>query len=356
MSTIDNTTFASLREAAELAISCRDVRFMFVGEPGIGKTSQVGYMQEVTGMDAAILSVPDMDVGDIAMPVIDHDTRTTRYYPNARFKLQDGKPLIICLDEYTKGHDPVKNMLHPMFETFRPRLGDLMIPEGSIIFLTGNLASDGVGDAMQAHTRGRLTVVPVRKPGNEEWIRDFASPRGLEPVIIAWASQHAHAFASYTDGDQNGNELIFNPHKVQDGYVCPRTLENASRIIKRRENFSYNALACALAGVVGKPAAESITSFIRHNDQLPAWRDIIEAPTKTPIPKDQGALAVLVYGAIERVTSKDMLDAFLDYIVRADEEWQSIFCLGMARNKAKQSIAFGSKRFAKWISDNEDLL
>lgn len=356
MSIIDNTHYISLRDFAELAINCRDVRFMAVGEPGIGKTSQVGYMQEVTGMDAAILSVPDMDLGDVAMPVIDHDTRTTRYYPNARFKLQDGKPLIICLDEYSKGTDPVKNMLHPMFETFRPRLGDLLIPDGSIIFLTGNLSTDGVGDAMLAHTRGRLTVVPVRKCSSEEWIRDFASPRGLHPIIIAWVSQYPHAFASYTDGGQDGNELIFNPNKIQDGYVCPRTLEIASRLISKREHFSYSALAGALAGAVGKPAAESITSFIRHNDQLPAWRDIIERPQNTPVPTDPGALAVLTYGAIERVTSKDMLEAFLDYISRADEEWQCVFCLGMARSKAKQGVAFASKRFAKWVSDNEDLL
>ena len=47
------------------------------------------------GHNASYIDVPNMDLGDIAMPVVDHDTRVTRYYPNARFRLHEGKPVIV---------------------------------------------------------------------------------------------------------------------------------------------------------------------------------------------------------------------------------------------------------------------
>lgn len=357
MTAINHQHTVSLREAAELTLACRNVRFLWQGEPGIGKTSQVGYMQDVTGMDAAIISVPDMDLGDVAMPVIDHNTRTTTYYPNARFKLQDGKPLIIVLDEYTKGTDAVKNMLHPMLETFRPRLGDIPIPEGSIIYLTGNLTDDGVGDYMLAHTRGRLSVITVRKPSAEEWCL-HAVNRGFHPVTIAWANRHQHAFASYIDGGQDGNELIFNPRKVQDGYVCPRSLELASNIIKGRDTagFGYAALQAGVVGAMGAPGGESVMAFLRHHDALPSWEEILAHPTTTAVPDDPGALAVLTFGAVERVKTRDELEAFAKYIKRVDEEWQCLFCLSTARHPTKQPLLMSSKVFAEWVIKNADLL
>jgi hypothetical protein len=87
------------------------------------------------------------------------------------------------LDEWTKAMTPVKNMTHPMFEVDNPRLGDLPIPEGSYIFLTGNLETDGVGDSMQAHTKQRLTRIELMKPDAEYWIENYAVPNNLNLLL-----------------------------------------------------------------------------------------------------------------------------------------------------------------------------
>jgi hypothetical protein len=345
----------TLEQAVSLIVSARNCRFNLKGEPGIGKTSIVKSLQKATGMDAAIMSMPDMDLGDIAMPVIDHESRTTRYYPNARFKLHLGKPVIICLDEWSKAPDPVKNMTHPLLDTFRPRLGDVPVPEGSIIFLTGNLESDGVGDSMKAHTRMRVVNTHVAKPDNEAW-KKWASGNDIHPVVIAWADRYPHAFASYTDDGQKGNEFIFDPQRQREGYVTPRTLELASNIIHAREGFDTHSLGVALAGAVGRPAAESLKSFIRHQDSLPPWTEILKTPTTAKLPKDPGAMAVMVFSSIERITKGTELDAVLQYLSRTDEEWQSVFCLGMAHHEAKSSFTFTNKTFANWVEKNQDLL
>jgi len=122
----------TLKQAASLIKTNPETRFLLQGEPGIGKSSILESIAKDMGYDHAYIDVPNLDLGDIAMPVIDHATKTTRYYPNARFKIHEGNPLCIMLDEYTKGADPVKNMLHPMFEKANPRLGDISIHPDTI--------------------------------------------------------------------------------------------------------------------------------------------------------------------------------------------------------------------------------
>ena len=142
---------------------------------------------------------------------------------------------------------------------------------------------------------------------------------------------------------------------MQGAVVTPRTLELASNVVWARDKFDHTALHAALAGTVGEAAAASIASFIAHQDSLPSWKEITESPKTAKIPEESGALAVMVYAAMERVT-KDTLPAFLTYISRADAEWQCIFCIALARNKNKQAMAFQCKSFAEWVSKNEDLL
>jgi hypothetical protein len=354
MTTVTTRTTVTLKQAAALIMACPNNRFNLRGEPGIGKSAIIKLLAQRTGYNPVFIDVPNMDLGDIAMPVIDHETKTTKYYPNARFQFHLGKPVIVMLDEFSKGADPVKNMLHPLLEVNNPRLGDEPVPQGCIILMTGNLSSDGVGDGLKAHTKMRITELEVAKPNSTEWI-EWAAENDIAPVVMAWVDRNPHALASYRDGDQQGNPFIFMPNVVQGAVVTPRTLELVSNVIKQREHFDHHSLHAALVGTVGDAAASSIASFIAHQDSLPAWKDIVGKPSTTPIPKEQGALAVLVFAAMERV-DKTTLTPFLEYIKRADEEWQCIFCLALARSQSKQSMAFSCKAFADWATKNADLL
>ena len=179
----------TLKQAANLIKTNPETRFLLQGEPGIGKSSLLENLADSLGYDYAYIDVPNMDLGDIAMPVIDHETKTTRYYPNARFKVHENKPVVIMLDEFTKGADPVKNMLHPMLEKANPRLGDISLHEKNIVFLTGNLTTDGVGDSLKAHSRNRLVPVTISKPTAEEWL-EWAIPNGVEAEVCAWVHQY----------------------------------------------------------------------------------------------------------------------------------------------------------------------
>lgn len=355
MSQINFGKNVSLAEAAQLILATPNVRYLLLGEPGIGKSSLLGWLSsQRPDYNTAYIDVPNMDLGDIAMPVIDHETKTTRYYPNARFRLHEGKPVIIMLDEYTKGFDPVKNMLHPMLEVHNPRLGDLPIASDSIVFLTGNLSSDGVGDHLKAHTRNRLVHLTVRKPTAEEWLV-WAANNDIEPVVMAFVHQFPHVLASYLDEGQENNLYIFQPSKVQDAVVSPRSLERLSNIVRVRAQFSADTLIAAMKGAVGEAAARDMQAFIEYQDQLPTWESVIKHPKTAPVPDGAGATAVMIYGALERM-DKSNINPWMEYLSRMEPEWQAAFCISLAKKPSKQGIAFSNAAFADWVQANEDIL
>jgi hypothetical protein len=41
---------------------------------------------------------------------------------------------------------------------------------------------------------------------------------------------------------------------------------------------------------------------------------------------------------------------------RFDAEWQAVFAINIAKNPAKQAIAFSSSAFKDWVVKNQDLL
>lgn len=345
----------TLAQSAKIILSTPSNRYLLEGEPGIGKSSLIKTLAAaLPNHSTAYIDVPNMDLGDIAMPVIDHETRTTRYYPNSRFQLHLGKPVITMLDEYTKGADPIKNMLHPMLEVVNPRLGDIPVHDQSITFLTGNLSSDGVGDSLKAHSRNRIIPLRVRKPDADEWL-GWAMNNGIAPEICAWVKQYPHAMASYTEGNQDGNEFIYNPKRMQSAFVSPRSLERVSNIVKVRSQLDSESLIAAMSGAVGESASRAMQAYIEFADQLPTWESVIANPKSASVPDSAGACAIVVFGAISKV-DKSTINAFMDYIERFGAEWQACFAINIAKTPSKQQVAFSSKKFADWVQKNEDLL
>jgi hypothetical protein len=106
---------------------------------------------------------------------------------------------------------------------------------------------------------------------------------------------------------------------------------------------------------VGEAAARDMQAYIEFADQLPTWESTIKDPKNTKLPSSPGACAIVVFGAISRVT-KDTINPFMEYLQRFDPEWQAVFAINVARTPSKQAIAFSAKAFAEWVAKNQDLL
>jgi hypothetical protein len=356
MTTVSFGTTVSLAEAATLVRVNTTKHYFLRGEPGIGKSSIMDAFEQHFGdaYNYVYFDCANKDLGDIAMPSIDRDKKITEYFLNGIFKHYNGKPMVIMLDEFTKAPQPIQNMLHPLLERRNPRLADWLAPEGTITFLTGNMASDGVGDSIKAHTLNRVTAVTVRKPTAEEWLA-WAVNHDIDPVVMAWVNQFPHALESYLDGNQDSNPYIYNPKKMQGAYVSPRSLQLASDSLKNREHFTANAMLADMIGTIGEAGARDLHAFVEYQDQLPSWESIINSPKTARLPESPGACAVLVFGGIARIDSAS-ITPFMDYVERMEPEWQAVFCINVVKNPSKAQVAYKSTKFRDWCTSNVDIL
>jgi len=64
---------------------------------------------------------------------------------------------------------------------------------------------------------------------------------------------------------------------------------------------------------------------------------------------------VTVFSLIS-AAEKSNFEEFMEYVERMEMEWQAVFAVNIAKLAGKQSIAFASPRFAKWLAVNQDVL
>ena len=348
MSHITFGTSVNHAQAVELVANLGGTNtLLFTGEPGVGKSSMLKDLAErYPEHESAYIDCANLDLGDIAMPFIDREANCTRYYPNAHFKLHTGKPVIVMLDELTKASRSVQNMLLPLI--LERRLGDIPLPEGSLVFATGNLLSDGVGDNIQAHARNRMVQVPFRKPNAQEWIQ-WAVRNNVTEEVIAFVDQYPEVMESYLNPGQEKNKYIYNPKEVQMAFFSPRSGVAASNVIRMRSVIGDEPMLCALVGAVGESAARDLHSFVNLGDKLPVWEGIIERPEDAPIPEDPIAVCILVYKAVIRVTSETM-PKWVTYMKRLKKENQGVFARTLLESSNAKAAA--SRSFIDWATEN----
>ena len=320
MTTIQTSLRVSLSQASTLIETCgHDVTYLLQGQPGIGKSSILASLSKsFPEYHTCYIDVANLDLGDLATPVVDRERMHTEYAPNKRFGISNDqhKPVLLMLDELGKASRPVMNMLLPVL--LEHRLGDRVLPEGSIVFGTTNLASDGVQDNIPPHAANRMTVVRVDNPSADEWIA-WAVNNNIRPEIMAFAKQYPQVFDSYTDlEDRDTNPYIFNPRNGQTKAFCsPRSLAKASAQVAKRDRLGA-ALLPALAGTIGEAAARDLEALVHLADQIPTFEAVTKSPATAKLPDGAGGFFLMAFMLSGRVTA-ETLDAVITYV----ERWTS---------------------------------
>lgn len=325
-------------------------------EPGCGKTSLLSMMKEDMGdgYDYIYVDCPVKDMSDIGMTIPNHASKSLEYYVSSLFKLDSPKPKVILLDEFMKS----PKLLQVVFTRLmlERMVGDVPLPDGSIVFGTSNNASDGVGDSMLAHAGNRVCILRMQKPTANEWLK-WASEQGVNRLIRAWVALTPKCLHSYTTGDQDDNEYIFNPKKNQLSFVSPRSLAKSSIIVDSRDKLGDNATMCALAGTIGLSAAKQMSAFLSLEKQLPDFKDVIKSPDKIDVPEDLAALLMMMFQAVDVVETQEELSKFMQFVSRVkSSEIQAIFFTMMMRVERATKLARGNKDIMKWAVENHELL
>ena len=328
---------------------------MLRGQPGIGKSSILRTLADrMPDYLPCYIDAASLELGDLAMPVIDKEGMVTNFAPSARFGLarEQDRPLLIMLDELGKVNKPVLNMLLPVM--LERRLGDRQLPVGSIVFGTTNLDTDGVGDNLPAHALNRMTEVVVDNPTPEAWL-EWAAANDIEPAVQAFARDYPQAFAMYCDTDiYDTNPYIFDPRKGQTKqFVSPRSLAKASTWVAQRDIIG-DALIPALTGTVGATAARDIEAFISLQDQMPSFARITTDPLGTPVPTHEAPTAGFIMANMlaGRITN-ETADAIGAYVSRwTNFEALQIFLVSVSWNSRRCAAAFKSRQLTELMAKN----
>ena len=346
-------TTVSLKEAEELIAQVgKDLTVHLRGQPGIGKSTLLTTLaKRFPDHKPVYIDCADLDLGDLAMPAMNHETKTTAFYPNERFAIHHGAPVLVMLDEITKASEPVKNMLLPVM--LERRLGAVGFHPDSIVFSTGNLTTDAVGDHLKAHAKNRVSQVTVRNPSDEEWL-EWAQHNDQAPEVMAWVHQFPHCMSCYTDKSQEENMYIYNPAKQQDAFVSPRSLAKSSFIVKARHDLGENATMVALAGTIGEAAARDMSAFFSLADGLPSRQAVYNSPDTAKLPDDPAARVILVMREIQAYDKKTF-EAVVTYMKRFPKELQALFFHSITKSPHQFEVA-KLKPFLDWVDKNHEFL
>lgn len=330
------------------------VTIMVLSEPGCGKTSILRDLEKEMGTeeyDYIYVDGPNKEIMDLAATIPNHDTKTLEYYVSSLFKLNNGKKKVIMIDEALK----VPKLLQPIYTRMylERTIGDEPLPDGSYVFATSNNMTDGVGDALPAHTGNRLTIVQMEKPSPKLWL-SWAGEQGISPVIRACVQMYSRMLKSYRDPDQQDNPYIFNPSKPQISFCSPRSLAKCDPIIKA--GLPENVTLGLLAGTVGERAARDMMTFVSLDTSVTQFDDVIADPEKVKIPDDMAPLLLMIFQGLDGVDSQDKLNKFQKFVNRIESrEIQSVWFVMLLRS-SKARMARTNPEVTKWATENHGLL
>jgi hypothetical protein len=346
--------FLSASQVVSLIAAVGDKRTVIVeGENGIGKTALFHMLRKLPKFADHIAVQPidctQLSDGSVWMPDLDRENGVSRELPNERFGVSasnqlgvnNSKPILVGLDEIAKAPQFIKNVLAPII--YERRVGNLSMPEGSVVVCFTNLSIEGLGDSIQAHLRNRLVFVKMRKPSADEWVK-WATDNRVNPMIIAFVSNEPRVMQSFLDYEKGGmfegkdlskdNGFIFNPKSMQLAYATPRSLVAASDILDAGIGvLDDDTLEAALTGTVGATTAEALASFIRFGREICEYSRVIKSPDTAPLSDNPTAQLIQVFQFVTRVADRTEAEAIVRYVWRMRAEMQSIFCNTVATSQ-----------------------
>lgn len=294
----------------------------------------------------------NMDYSGLGMLIPDHKTRSMDFYAAAAFHMDDPRPHVIMFDERGKMAKGLQALVTTV--DLERTVGGKPLPQGSIVFSTTNLASDGVGDFLPAHSYNRMILINYAAPGVEEWC-EWATGVGLSPELRAAASMNRQWFGCYTQGDVNGE--IFHPQTNNKTFVSRRSLAKCDPILRLKGKLSDRVIEAALAGTIGQGAASKMMTILSVRDLVESPENILATPATCKVPEDIGALYLSMFNALDAIVTQDDLAAVMQWMQRARSvEMESLLFTVIMRNKKLAPMGAKNNSIRTWAQANRDML
>lgn len=323
------------------------------GAAGIAKTSIIEQYTARNDLGCVVLNLTasdPMDALGFLIPVKTEDGPIAQYSkPSwlARIEETGMDQGVLFLDEFLSAEHITQKAFAPLLS--ERRVGEFHLPEGWVVWTSGNRVSDKAGaNKMLGHIGNRMVVLDVT-PDLEAWCQ-WANDNGVHPMYIAYANARP--------GE------VFNceaPKDPDEQRLTPRSLVYANDFHTQGEvdddlKLDLDPVTQAMiAGYIGQAATADLFGFFRTVDELPTIQQIIDSPDTAKLPDAMRMDAQ--YAAVQLCihhADSETIDPIFQYITRLNKELQASAAKQLI-DKTKGSL-LNSKALGQWMSENPALI
>lgn len=278
---------------------------MLWGAPGIGKSSIVSQVTKNIGIDLIDLRLSQLAPTDIrGLPVADHDTRTSRWYP-PEFLPRDGRG-VLFLDEINMAPPSLQGIAQQLI--LDRRVGSYEVPEGWHIWAAGNRKEDHAAVFDMPAPLGNRFLHYHISPDLDSF-RAYGLEQGLNEQILA--------FVAYRP------ELLHKATERQVAWPSPRSWVMASEL------RSAGLGIAAAVGVAAESEFEAYSALIKN---LPDLSSILKGKDAEKFPDNPSVRYAVTIGLAARAKKAEQaLNALTWMIKEAPPEWVQLLAVDLLR-------------------------
>ncbi len=271
------TVTLTQKELARFLLNVAITRPVFIwGPPGIGKSSLVQEFAGAVGLPCVSLLGSQLAPEDIiGVPqIIDGKSR---FCPPAMIARDD--PYCLFLDELNACSHEVQKAFYSLIH--ERRVGDYMLPDGSIVIGAGNRAQDqAIVRPMSSALLNRMVHVQLRA-ATKDWLE------------WAYLNQIHHWILDYIQ--QRPDHLWVQPPKTEEPFSSPRSWHMLSDALHEfGEEISENMLEAVVFGCLSAAHAGQFKAFVKQIRNRYAISAILKGDLSWPDkPEDRDLLYFL---------------------------------------------------------------
>lgn len=298
----------------------RDLSYLILGSPGIGKTQLSEQLAEELGCQYKVFLSATMDPTDVVG--VPHPVGgLTKFLPpedlySLTEKSEDRSPTVATFDDLPASNDQVFAALFRLFQ--QREVGGSKIRDNVMLIATGNRAEDKSAARELPYALSNRFIHFTLKVTEEEW-RKWAIGADIEPEILGFMKSRPDLLNT------------FDPSKNQNVFATPRSVYMASKVQKALGK-DHTELALAISGCCGEGWAREYMAFLEDSHKLIPPHEIFANPTKCRVPdkKDidvmHATIAALII-SLKREPSIEKCIAVATYSTRLHVEEMTVILL-----------------------------
>lgn len=300
-----------------------------------GKVFKIGKKEKALIFEMTTTALEPIDLRGLCST---KDGRTVWNPPNF---LPYEKGCVLIIEDLTNGHPQVLTALYSLI--LDGRLGDYVLPEGTIILANGNRESDkSYATRMPKALETRFVHLELDFD-LEDWI-DNAIRQGFHESVICFGRAFPNLISA------------FDPTCQEHAQPVPRTWEFVSDIM--HVDPDKDLTLDLVTGTVGKGAALEFVGFldIYMSNELPDITATLKDPSSLKTLPTKPSIMYAFIGAMSRRVKDDTMDSLIQVADRMVKEKYSEFAVTMVHDAIRYCADLAKTAgYIRWTVAHQDL-